>query len=246
MHSTPVSVLLTRPRDAAMRFAGQLMDRLGHQITIVQSPLIEITALAVDLDLTDYEGVVFTSSNGVRFATDLSGGQGKTAYCVGTATTDMAGEMGWSAVHCGRDAQTLISAVSEMRPQAPLLHLHGVHTRGNVAEHLSENGVPTDAMAIYDQPAKPLSDEAISLLLGGTSVIVPLFSPRSAEQFCEVAKYSKDVFLIAMSEAVFQALTQDWRSHVQIAAEPSANGMLDAIEKQVIRLSRVERQDAGQ
>jgi len=188
------------------------------------SPLIGIEPCVSSIDLSGYQGVVFTSSNAVRVATELIGHTDLPAYCLGVQTTALARENGWSAVQYGQDAQTLITAIAKGRPPAPLLHLSGVHTRGNVA----------------------LSPEAERLFVGGTSMIVPLFSPRSAAQFCATAPFSDGVVTVAISDAVAGSLSEQWRGGVSIAAAPTADAVIDAVEMHVKRLSRVERTDAGQ
>jgi uroporphyrinogen-III synthase len=242
----PVPVLLTRPAASAARFQKLLQNRLAGQIEVCLSPLIGIEPCVFSIDLSGYQGVVFTSSNAVRVATELIGHTDLPAYCLGVQTTALARENGWSAVQYGQDAQTLITAIAKGRPPAPLLHLSGVHTRGNVAEHLTDAGVLTAALEIYDQPVLPLSPEAERLFVGGTSMIVPLFSPRSAAQFCATAPFSDGAVTVAISDAVAGSLTEQWRGGVTIAAAPTADAVIDAIEMHVKRLSRVERTDAGQ
>lgn len=246
MQSKPVPVLLTRPATANARFGLDLQDRFGARVEIVQSPLIAIEPCVTSIDLSGYAGVVFTSSNAVHVASDLGVDPIVPAYCLGHATTAAAASAGWNAVQCGTDAQTLITALLADRPEAPLLHLAGVHTRGNVADSLTEQGVRTEALAVYDQPVLPLSDAASALLVGGTSLIVPLFSPRSAAQFCATAPNSNCAVTIAMSDAIARSMIGPWRRCLSIANEPTAKAMLDAIEIEVNRLSRVERTDDGQ
>lgn len=242
----PVPVLLTRPAASAARFQKLLLDRLAGQIEVVLSPLIGIEPCVASIDLSGYQGVVFTSSNAVRVAAKLLCRTDLPAYCLGVQTTALARELGWTAAQFGQDAQTLITAIAKKRPLAPLLHLSGVHTRGKVAEHLTEAGVLTAALEIYDQPVLPLSSEAKRLFVGGTSMIVPLFSPRSAAQLCSTAPFSEGAVTVAISDAVAGSLTEQWRGGVTIAAAPTADAVFDAIEKHVKRLSRVERTDAGQ
>ena len=246
MQSKPIPVLLTRPAAASARFGLDLKARLGRRVELVQSPLMTIEPCVASIDLGGFEGVVFTSSNAVRVASDLGVDPSLPAYCLGHATTTAATASGWRAEQHGTDAQTLITALLANRPQAPLIHLTGVHTRGDVAAHLTGQGVQTEALAIYDQPFLPLSPLASALLVGGTSMIVPLFSPRSAAQFCATAPYSDCAVTIAMSDAIAQSMSGPWRPCSSVANEPTAKAMLEAVEMYVNRLSRVERTDAGQ
>ena len=135
------------------------------------------------------------------------------AYCVGEAPAARARALGFEAKAAAGTADDLKGIL----PKAGVLHLHGRHVRQVLgARHL----------AIYDQAALPLSQEALGLLDAGEVNAVALFSPRSANLLAD--SVPEDIFtklvLYTLSEAVAAACPAG--NSVQICATPSAENML--------------------
>ncbi len=237
MSLTRATLLLTRPAPASAAFLDSLSP-LGEGIDVVISPLLEIVPTGQVPDTSQYAGVIFTSSNGVAHAID---GAGMPAFCIGDATRDAAQARGWEARQMGRTAEDLIDSILSERPNAPLLHIGGVHKRGNVAEHLTRAGIHTDSIDVYDQTAKPLSSVAIEILNGGNPVIVPLFSPRTASQFAKNWSGRAPLHLLGLSKAVLDEVKHLPASTFNIAESPDG----DAMRRVVMNLlRRVEARDA--
>ena len=165
------------------------------------------------------------------------------AFCLGAATTDAAKRAGWQAHHLGDDAKSLIAALLMSRPTGPLLHIGGVHRRGQVAQTLAGAGLPTTETDVYDQRPDALSQEALEALDGGNPVIVPLFSPRSARQFANQVKGRSALHVLAMSEAVMSEVRDVSATSRQVAQTPNADSMVEALAKLLLR---VEAGDTAQ
>ena len=221
------SLLLTRPRASADRFLQGLDPALLAGLPVCISPLMEIRPLEVDADPQEAAAVIFSSANGVRLA---GRGGGMPVYCVGAQTAAVAQGCGWCVRQVAETAEALLALLLAERPTGPLLHLAGLHRRGEIAERLNDGGIPTRVVALYDQVLLPLSAEAQALLAGGDPVVVPLFSPRSAQQFAAEADPSSRAVILAMSAAVAGALgaPPGWKLH--IAAAPTANEMARGVE----------------
>ncbi|WP_372573617.1 uroporphyrinogen-III synthase [Ruegeria jejuensis] len=238
-------LLMTRPRAASERFIAGLPAEVSKQLTPVFSPLIEIRPLDVAPDLSDVRGLVFASANAVAIAGDLIQTRDLACYCVGAATTNAARDAGWPATQSGDTAQQLISTLTREKPAAPLLHLRGVHARGEIARNLSQAGIPCDEQAIYNQFLRPLSDAAVQVLAGSEPVIAPLFSPRTARQFAETAHIRAPLWLTALSPAVAEPLETLSFQNLLIADRPDSAAMRKIVELSVKRVNRVEgRTDA--
>ncbi|TNF60606.1 MAG: uroporphyrinogen-III synthase [Rhodobacteraceae bacterium] len=223
-------VLLTRPRAASEAFAASLGAALGDRVRIVISALMEIVPQDVTLALEDVKGLIFTSRNGVEAAQALTSRRDLPAYCVGSATTDAASRAGWRARMMGPDAAALVAGMRALRPDAPLLHLHGRHARGDIAGLLVADGIEVREEIVYDQVERALSPEALTALRGDAPVILPLFSPRSARLFA--AAFDGHVHAIAaISQAVADALPRRVADRILIADEPTAEAMVAAVEK---------------
>ncbi|MDE4175746.1 uroporphyrinogen-III synthase [Phaeobacter sp. PT47_59] len=243
--SPAVGLLMTRPLASARRFVADLPAETPAQLEVIYNPLMEIEVIHGEIDASDTAGLIFTSGNGVaaakgRVPVDLP------AYCVGARTTAEAGAAGWSAQSVGRTAEELIEALKDLRPECPLLHLHGRHTRGDVADRLAAAGLPCRGQEVYDQILLPLSDEAKRAFRAQTRLIVPIFSPRTARHFAEICPDASNLHLIAFSHAVEQPLKALNCKDLQVCTSPEADAMAALVRDAAARLVRVEGAARGQ
>lgn len=223
-------LILTRPTPNADAFLDMIAPDLLARVSVLISPLLQISGTATPVRMQGIEGVIFTSANGVAFGPD---GLGRTAYCVGAKTTQAAKEKGWRAQILGQNADELVTALVKTQPNAPLLHICGHHQRGDIASRLSQAGLRTTAVTVYDQTLLPLSDQAKHVLASGETCIVPLFSPRTAMQFARECPDFHHVVVIALSRAVADALGDQKPQDLLIADEPTANSMRLVLETAV-------------
>lgn len=238
-------LLMTRPRAASERFVAQLSPELRDRLTPMYSPLLDIRPTDGAIDLDGMRGLIFTSANGVTVAAHRTGDRSLPAYCVGQATTATAQQAGWAAEMAGESAEELIATLLHWRPDSPLMHLRGEHTRGDVAERLTQSGLRVQEQAIYDQQLLPFTAEAQAALAGNRPVIAPLFSPRTARQFADLWTGPAPLWLVAMSEAVAKPLETLTFQRLKVAKRPEADAMRVAVEKLVRQAMRVEgAQDA--
>ncbi|WP_299728485.1 uroporphyrinogen-III synthase [uncultured Tateyamaria sp.] len=223
---------MTRPRAASKTFLADLPATLMVHLSPIFSPLIRIEQLSPQLDMGPKDSAVFSSANGVAAAPD---GLGRAAYCIGPATTKAALARGWEATQAGQDADSLVAAMQTIRPDNTLLHLAGVHTRGNIAGRLSRAGMTIRHVALYDQVLGTLTDEATQIIASAPCVIVPLFSPRTAAQFAKLTPASETVHIIALSPTIAQELTPTHFASLTVAKRPNAQAMGDALSEAVTR-----------
>mgnify|MGYP000350543103 CR=1 FL=1 len=239
------SILLTRPQTASQRFLDGLDATVRSRLTPVISPLIEIVALNETVDFEDVGGLIITSANGVASAVRLNAPRDIPCYCVGAETTRAATHAGWEAIMAGRNSSELVSALSELRPQRPLLHLGGKHRRGGIASRLSAAGCPTYEKAVYDQQLLPFTEQALTTLDGQAPVLVPLFSPRTARQFADLHKGRAPLFIAALSPAVVEPLKHLNYRELQVCDQPDAGSMTALVEKMSADGWRVEGDEAA-
>lgn len=232
-------LLMTRPEGAASRFLKLLPADLLIRLRVVSSPLMEIVPLADPLDLTGVAMVLFSSGEGVRVAsekTDLR----RPAFCVGAGTTAAAEALGWQARCAGETADALVETLSAALPQGRILHLHGTHTRGRIVERLVHNGIDCQGQTLYRQDLLPLTDVAKQVLRAQSPVIVPLFSPRTAAHFASLCPDPAHLTMIAMSEAVAQALPRLQCEALHVSKAPTALAMAEMLRDVAWSLVRVE------
>jgi uroporphyrinogen-III synthase len=227
--------LLTRPKAQSDRFAADLRQRFGPDIAVCISPLLTPKMLEPALPTTPIAALIFTSETGVAaYAAHRTrpAGLPQTAFCVGNRTAQAAKSARLEPISANGDASTLIALIQRHAPNAPLLHICGTHTRGEVAQTLSAAGLPTTACTLYEQAEQPLSAQAIALLQGESPLLVPLFSPRSAALFCTqavAAHYSAPLTCVALSPAVGDALSGLHLAKLCYADRPTADALLQAI-----------------
>lgn len=240
VHSRPI-VLLTRPRAASERFADG-MD--GFDVVI--APLMEIAGTGAEVTLNGLRGLILTSENAVPFLPAWSPAPPAPlpAFCVGPRTAEAAGAAGFAAEVLGPDAEGLVKALRTRRPEGPLLHVHGVQTRGEVAGRLRACGLDVRDVAVYDQRALPPGPEFAQAIAqraqGGhtdhPTLIVPLFSPASATRFAEaLGEMPGQMTLLAMSPAVKRALPKRLQDHTTIIPHPTGADMRSAVEGYAMR-----------
>lgn len=237
-----IPLLMTRPESGSERFIQSLSPEIRASVHPIYSPLIKIVPTATEINLDSFKGLIFTSSNGVSIAARSIRSRNIPAFCVGQATTATAERAGWTAQMVGDRAETLIANLLRERPESPILHLRGEHSRGDVAGTLTQLGIRVEEQIIYEQLLLPLTDEATQALEGKGPVIVPMFSPRTARQFADLFKGTASIWVAALSEAVAKPLDSLGIERLKVAKNPEAQAMKQVVEKLVERARRVEGQ----
>ncbi|NIZ60674.1 uroporphyrinogen-III synthase [Sedimentitalea sp. CY04] len=233
-------LLMTRPPDAARRFVELLPKSLTTELEVIYSPLISVQPMDARVSLDSFDAVIFTSSNGVSATDGIIELKDRVAFCLGQRTTQIASNAGWTAQMCGKTADDLVEYLLQRRPSEMLVHLRGQHSRGNIAERLTEAGLTCREQIVYDQCLLPLTTEADSALARLQNVIVPLFSPRTARQFADLCPAGSKIHLIAMSEAVEEPLKSLKYKDLQVCSEPEAKSMAQLVSEVATQLIRVE------
>lgn len=222
--SRPIPVLITRPSPQGDRFETALQARYGAAVVPVQTPLLASRFLTPMLPDGLPESVILTSETGARAAGRISQDLPRRAYCVGDQTAKVAREQGFATVSADGDAEALIALLLRHSDHAPFLHLRGLEARGDIVARLQAQGCTAAEAIVYHQEAQPLSAQAMAVLQQPGPVIVPLFSPRTAQVFCQaVASHSlrADLMLVAFSPAVAAELSDLPVKAMRIARHPS-------------------------
>lgn len=235
--SRAIPVLLTRPAGQADRFANDMAAAFGDRVHIIPSPLMQPQDLSPDWPDLPYSAVILTSETGVASAARLQN-QGrrlpKRAYCVGDRTAEVARAAGFDALSAHGDAEALLALILSSADPGPFLHLRGQDARGDIAPRLAAKGRPAHAAIVYAQTPLPLTEAAHSLLSGHDPVLVPLFSPRTAQLFAEQAPTGAPLWIVAISAAAAKAVAGLSPARLTIAERPDAASMLAAVETMLI------------
>ena len=220
---TPL-ILLTRPADASARFAVRLAG-LCPKPEVMISPLQEVRFLDWVRPRTRADAMIFTSQNAVA-AAQRAGITGL-AYCVGNQTTQAAAQAGFDAVSAEGEANALVTRIMAEGPKV-LWHLHGVSTRGDVAGRLRAAGFEVDEAVVYETADLPLLPAAQAALDGTRPVIVPLFSPKSAQRAAAAMGGARaPLVVLSLSSAVDRAAAAIPAVRRLVARRPDADGMME-------------------
>lgn len=228
---TPYPLLLSRPLPQSERFADQYRTRLGADVQIVISPVLEICALPDAMDMQGVTGLVFTSENAVRQFAAREALRDLPVWSVGPRTARVARDVGFASVaDANGDVTALATMVTRAQVKGVLLHPCGTHQAANLREMLAQSGVELRSCAIYKQNAVALSQTAVALLAADSPVLVPVFSPRSARLLRPYLQQAQAPLRVAaLSGAVAEALDLTAPEALAIAEQPNGASMLNAL-----------------
>ncbi len=180
------SLILTRPLAQSQDFANDVDAMYPGQFRPVISPLLEIRPEPGSVDTSGAQAILFSSKNAVLEFAKRSSERELPALCVGDATAREATEAGFSAMSADGDVSALaaLAAQSYLPDFGHMVHFRGAETAGDLVGSLMAEGVPAEEHIIYDQFPLYLTDEAKSRIDGKKAVAV-MFSPRSANLFCD-------------------------------------------------------------
>jgi len=231
--SRALSVLVTRPDPQGQRFADQLRARFAA-IQIVQAPLMRTVFLETCPPDLPFQAILLTSETGARAAGQLRARAvhlPRLALCVGKRTAEMAVAAGFEALSADGDAEALMALVKRRFSHGPLLHLRGHDSTGDIAETLTKGGLETISSIAYAQESCALTEAAATLLSGQERVLVPLFSPRSAQLLADALPTGGHAPLLvaALSPAVAKAAKALRPAQIFVAGAPTGESMLHAV-----------------
>ncbi len=222
----PLAILvLTRPEEASRRFLAAVEICMGGPVAHILSPAIEIESVAHEAIPEGTKSVILTSEQGALRARGAGAWAGMVAWCVGDRTAEAARREGFDAVSAGGDVETLIAAILKARPETPLVHIRGEQTTGDVAARLTKAGIPTYDLVVYRQKDCALSPEVFEALAGSEPLVVPLFSPRSAEVFLRQTTPTAPLRIVAMSRAVADSAAACGARDILVSERPDLEAM---------------------
>lgn len=234
------NLILTRPDTASQAFLNMLPSHLRSKLNVCISPVFEYRTLVRKVDTDGFAGLIVSSSQGAQELVHLTDERSLPCHCIGRATTDRARQLGLRACFAGQTADELVTNLLKQSPSGPLLHVHGRHTVGNIAQRLSAGGCQTASLVIYDQVEQPLSKPALDMLGSHVPTIVPLFSARTARIFAQSAPAARLLFIAVLSNNVAEELNALSPCRLVVSQKPEARAMVDAVEMLVQMACRVE------
>jgi uroporphyrinogen-III synthase len=183
-------ILFTRPLEDSHEMILKFQS-LGHNVSHL--PLIEIEGIKIDLvNFSDFKGIIFTSSNAIKYLDIKNIDKKINCFCVGTATEKKARVGGFQNVFA---AEGNVDNLKELILQnfdvseGKLLYVSGEIISDNLDEQLISKGYSVERVINYKtNPIIKYDENFIENLKSKMPEIVYIYSQNSAINFLKVIK----------------------------------------------------------
>lgn len=183
-------ILFTRPLEDSHEMILKFQS-LGHNVSHL--PLIEIEGIKINLvNFSDFKGIIFTSSNAIKYLDIKNIDKKINCFCVGTSTEKKARAVGFQNVFA---AEGNINNLKELilqnfnMSEGKLLYVSGEIISGNLDEQLISKGYNVERVINYKANAIIKYDENfIKNLKSKMPEVVYIYSQNSAINFLKVIK----------------------------------------------------------
>jgi len=183
-------ILFTRPIEDCQELILKFQT-LGHNVSHL--PLISIEGLNYEnLNYSDFKGIIFTSSNAIKFLDIKKIDKEKICFCVGDATEKKARSVGFQNVFA---AEGNVDNLKELvlqnfnASEGRLLYVSGEVVSSHLDEQLLSEGYNIKRVINYRaNPVKEYDENFIEKLKFKMPEIVYIYSPNSAINFLKVIK----------------------------------------------------------
>ena len=226
-----VKILITRPAASSEEFAAKIEARLDQDLSIIIAPLIEIRHLRPVTEISRFRTLVFTSAHAVQGFAAISEDRNFDCFVVGPNTALAALKAGFEPHEGPGTAQELAKDLLRIQPPEPMLYVRGTQVAFDLSAHMREHAVEIEEVVVYEQVAKRFSNEAALEMKEASSLVVPLFSPRTAEIFSDQCETDARLFVGAMSKSVADHISSLKLTKLTIADKPTSCSMVDVTEQ---------------
>ena len=183
-------ILLTRPLDDCYEMILKFKS-LGHKVSHL--PLLNIEKINYEqANFYEYEGIIFTSANAIKFLKLDNLNKDMKCFCVGSATEKKARSSGFqntiSAEGNVLNLKELILQNYDYRNK-PLLYVSGETISIDLDKHLIKEGVVIKRIVNYRSSYNlKFSEEFIKEIKSNTPDMVYIYSKNSASSFLNFIK----------------------------------------------------------
>ncbi len=223
-------ILNTRPIFYRERFHDAFSE-IG--LPILDSPVLEVEALSDALpNPTSFDALIFTSQIALSQFPSLVDWLHKKVYVVGQATADAARAAGFKDIICtGEDAEDMERCLHK-EPFKKGLYASAQDVAKDLAQVFQDRVV---RQVVYRMvPVDTLPASVVSKIKEKSTIIVPLFSKRSAivagDLFLQahLIRESTDLHAVGISDDVFATSEGPWHSRT-VAPHPTQAAMVATV-----------------
>jgi len=215
-----VHIVITRPKEDSLHLIQNLI-KLGHVVTHL--PVIKIEKLETKkINLLNYQAVIFTSSNAIRFMNIEKFNSKIKCFCVGKATEFTAKQVGFINTYTSEGTvDSLIELIVRTLESktGKLLYLSSEFISKDLDKDLTNAGYTVDRISNYTSlPVEEIDKKTLNFFEKKTPDVIFVYSSKSAKNlFNLINKYSllnvvTQSNLMCISEKVLLVLKQiKWR-----------------------------------
>jgi uroporphyrinogen-III synthase len=183
-------ILLTRPLEDCHEMILKFQS-LGHEVSHL--PLINIEGLKYEpLNYSEFRGIIFTSTNAIKFLDIKNIDKKKACFCVGSATEKKARNNGFQNVFA---ADGNVDNLKELilqnfnSSEGKLLYISGEAISSNLDQDLISNGYTIERVINYRaNPVEKYDKDFIEKLKLKMPEIIYIYSQNSAINFLNIIK----------------------------------------------------------
>ena len=209
-------IVITRPKEDSFQLIEKL-NQLGHITTHL--PVIKIEKLETKkINLKNYEGIIFTSSNAIRFINIEKFNLKIKCFCVGESTELTAKQAGFiNTYSSGGTVDSLIELIIRTldNKSGKLLYLSSEFISKDLDLDLINEGYSVDRVSNYTSlPIEQIDETLLNFLKKNPPDVFFIYSTKSAKNlFSLINKYSllnvvTHSHLMCISEKVLLVLKQ--------------------------------------
>jgi len=211
-----VHIVITRPKEDSLYLIENLI-KLGHLVTHL--PVIEIKKLETKkVNLLNYQGVIFTSSNAIKFMNIEKFNSKIKCFCVGKATEFTAKQIGFVNTYTSEGTvDSLIELIIRTldNKSGKLLYLSSEFISKDLDIDLASEGYSVDRISNYTSlPIEEIDKKTLISFEKNPPDVIFIYSSKSAKNlFKLINKYSllnvvTQSNLMCISEKVLLVLKQ--------------------------------------
>ena len=209
-------IVITRPKEDSLYLIESLI-KLGHVVTHL--PVIKIEKLQTEkINLLNYQAVIFTSSNAIRFMNIEKFNSKIKCFCVGKATELTAKQVGFINTYTSEGTvDSLIELIMRIldSKSEKLLYLSSEFISRDLDKDLISAGYSVDRISNYTSiPIEEVDKKTIDFFVKKPPDVIFIYSSKSAKSlFNLINKYSllnvvTQSNLMCISEKVLLVLKQ--------------------------------------
>ena len=183
-------ILLTRPLEDSKELIIKLKS-LGHNVS--HMPVIKVNKLEFkSLDFSEYSGIIFTSSNSVKFLNTKNIDKSIKCFCVGVSTEKNALKKGFQNVYAAEgNVENLKEIIIQNinNKSSKLLYVSGKTITSNLHKQLASEDYLVERVVNYNvEHVEEFDKNFIDKLKNSIPEIIFVYSENSAKSLLKIIK----------------------------------------------------------